>query len=776
VTSLLGKALATRAMPANTLDARDAMFAYTGNTYPTGAVMSVPSAGDREGGSSSNYEQAFRNTMLADGPVAACMLARRSLLSEARFVWQRIQRGRPTTIFGSPELSLLEQPWPNGTTGQLIARMSDLEGLAGNAFVVRRGEARTGDERLVLPRPDWTVIVGGNRNAPEASADVWDLDTEIIGYIYFPGGPLSGRDPVPLLVEDVAHYAPNPDPLSRWRGMSWLTPVLREVEADQAATDHKAAFFRNGASPQIVVSFDAAIKQEQVQKMAAQLNALTTGTGNAYRTLYLGGGADVTVVGRDLAQLDFANTQGRDETRIAAASGIHPVVLGLSEGLSGSSLNAGNFQAARRLTADRTLRPLWRGVCEALGSITTSPTPDNPTRGGGTTPVRLWIDERDIPFLREDIADVAAAQLTRAQAIAALVREGFDPDSVVAWSDADDLTLLTHTGAVSVQLQKTGPDGSTQTSTPTPPPQDGQPTGANGRPLAGAAAANGNGAGVGSGGVGRSSLPGLDDLTDDPDDDVIARYKATQPRASDGKWSHGGGGGAGAASEGGVPAGWGSQQPEGLDRGLARRSYDTLKGAGVWEGAAPPFETWYSRQNEILGKFNKGPVLTKKIGGSNVRIETADLPREHWKQAAADVEAVVGRNPAHPEVTYAYHSGGFEGEPNTLGMTRLGDPHVEINPTLYTKPPASYGAAWMPSATGHVSEYVTAHEYGHTLGAGKGHGEEIAQIWDKVPGVSGYGRGLQAEAAAEAYAEWHMTKGKTTNQFARAVAKIEGWK
>src|SRR3954454_5752521 len=219
-------------MPANTLDARDAIFGYTGNQYPTGTIMAPVGAGNREGGSSTNYEQSFRNTLIADGPVAACFLARRSLLSEARFVWQRMQRGRPTTIFGSSELALLETPWPNGTTGQLLSRMSDLEGLAGNAFVVRRGEARLGDERLVVPRPDWVTIVGGRRDGEPS--DVWDLDVDVIGYLYYPGGPLSGRDPVPLLVEDVAHYAPNPDPLSKWRGMSWLTPVLREVDSDKA--------------------------------------------------------------------------------------------------------------------------------------------------------------------------------------------------------------------------------------------------------------------------------------------------------------------------------------------------------------------------------------------------------------------------------------------------------------------------------------------------------------------------------------------------------------
>jgi hypothetical protein len=31
----------------------------------------------------------------------------------------------------------------------------------------------------------------------------------------------------------VAHWSPIPDPLANFRGMSWLTPVLREIDADQ---------------------------------------------------------------------------------------------------------------------------------------------------------------------------------------------------------------------------------------------------------------------------------------------------------------------------------------------------------------------------------------------------------------------------------------------------------------------------------------------------------------------------------------------------------------
>jgi hypothetical protein len=448
--SLIGRALATRAMPQLPAET----FGFQGVTYPTGAA-GLQYSPKREGGSSTNYERMFTNAMAADGPVAACMLARRVLLSEARFKWRRQNNGRPGALFGERSLRLLETPWPNGSTSDLIARMEDHAGLAGNAFVVRRragidfaGVPGVTPDRLAIRRPDWFSIVMGSYDDP--TLDATSLDAEVIGYLYWPGGVLQARDPVPLLVEDVAHYAPHPDPLAFWRGMSWLTPLLREIGTDLAATEHKARFFENGATPQLVVVFQPGVKPEQVTRLGSQLNAMTRGPENAYKTLYLGGGADVHVVGKDLAQLDFTATQGRSETRIAMLSGIHPAVLGMSEGLQGASLNAGNFSAARRLTADKALRPAWRNMAAALSTILDKPTaPDVP---GGGSPVELWYDDRDIPFLREDLKDVADAQLVKAQAMEALVRAGFDPASARDAIDADDLTLLSHTGLVSVQL------------------------------------------------------------------------------------------------------------------------------------------------------------------------------------------------------------------------------------------------------------------------------------------------------------------------------------
>jgi hypothetical protein len=159
--------------------------------------------------------------------------------------------------------------------------------------------------------------------------------------------------------------------------------------------------------------------------------------------MYLGGGADVKVVGSNFEQIAMKAVQGAGETRIAAAAGVPASILGISEGLSGSSLNAGNYTAARRRFADGTLRPLWRSACGALQNLV--PPPD-----GGA---RLWYDDRDVSFLQEDVADGADIRMKDAQTMRTLVDGGFEPSSVVAAVTTGDMARLVHTGSVSVQLQ-----------------------------------------------------------------------------------------------------------------------------------------------------------------------------------------------------------------------------------------------------------------------------------------------------------------------------------
>lgn len=434
MTSLIRSMLRQQPERAASLTLEQYVMQYNGLTYGLqGGGGSLAQSQEDIAASFQGYvDQAFK----ANGIVFACIVARMLLFSEARFQYQRLRDGRPGDLFGSPDLQILETPWLNGTTGKLLSRAMQDADLSGNSYTHRASR-----DRLTRLRPDWvTIMLGSGRRDWEPG----DLDSELIGYLYHPGGRHSGRDPVPLLPETVAHFAPIPDPTATYRGMSWLTPIVREIMGDKAAMDHKLKFFENGATVNLVVKVDPAVKGEQFKQWVALFKEAHDSRLNAYETVFLGGGSDMDAIGSDMKQVDFKQVQGHGETRVAAAAGVPPIIVGLSEGLEAATYS--NYGQARRRFADGTMRPLWREMAGALATIV-------PSAGRDT---RLWYDARDVSFLQEDEKDAADIQQVDAQTVKALVEAGFEPGSVVAAVMAVDFGLLKHTGYYSVQLQQLG--------------------------------------------------------------------------------------------------------------------------------------------------------------------------------------------------------------------------------------------------------------------------------------------------------------------------------
>lgn len=412
-------------------------FVFGGHSYPLGLNTTMTGS---KGEEFAPGLEPYVRAMSQSPPAFGAQLVRSLILAQARFTFRdRVARNS----FGGNGLRLLERPWRNGTTGQLITRMEWHAGAAGNSFVYRR---RAVDELKVV-RPDWVVVIHGSHEDPDEAG--WALDRELLGYAYYPGGVGSRNKPRTMNVEDVAHWMPIPDPMSPALGMSWLTPVIREIQGDIAATTHKLKFFEQGATPNLVVTGLPAEDETKFRSLVKMLGEQHDGVLNAYKTLYLSTGADATVVGSNLKDLDLKGLQGGHETRIAVASRVPAPVLGISEGLAGSSLNAGNYGQARRNLADGWMYPTLQDMCGAL-----SPIIDKPNEQA-----ELWFDTLDMPFVREDEKDAADIRSTDAQTLKALVDAGYDPDAAVAFLQGrGDLSELVgkHSGLFSVQLQPPG--------------------------------------------------------------------------------------------------------------------------------------------------------------------------------------------------------------------------------------------------------------------------------------------------------------------------------
>lgn len=376
-----------------------------------------------------------------NGPIFALMAFRLAMFSQIRWVYQSFSNGRPADVWSDQTLDVLNND------AQLNKRMIQDIDLAGNFYGVREPGAVRNEAHITRLRPDWVQVLS------DRPLDTYDAHVQ--AFAFYEGGPAGKTldDAVLFPAQEVVHWYDQPDPEATYRGMSWLTPIVREIAGDSAATGHKLKFFENGATPNLVFKFDASTAPAAVREFKDMIAQEHTGVRNAYRNLYLGGGADVTVVGADLKQLEFSLTQGKGESRLAAAARVPAVLVGFSEGMQAATYS--NFGQARRGAGDSLLYPLWTSAAAALANVVPPP--------AGS---RLWYDARDIPFLREDAKDDADIKAQEAQMIRTLIDAGYEPDTVVAAVTAGDWSRLRHTGLYSVQLQ---PPGTQPAGTPPAP-------------------------------------------------------------------------------------------------------------------------------------------------------------------------------------------------------------------------------------------------------------------------------------------------------------------
>lgn len=361
--------------------------------------------------------------------IAGLEQTRLGLFSQSEFKFQLLS---DRSLFGSPALSILEKPWRNGTSSDLLSRMLLDADFGGGAFVVKHIDGTL--ERL---RPDTMVIVSGL-----VETDDGRQRREVVGYAYDATDDLE-RQPEFFAADQVAHWVPLPDPRANFRGMSWLTPVMREIAADDDLSAHKRSYLANAATPNVVIKYSQELKQQQIDRVASAIQAKHSGPDKAYKTLILDAGADPMVLGNSFDQMKFADVQGAGETRLAVAAGVPPVIAGLREGMSSTSYNFYS-QAMRRFT-DITMRPLWASACAALAPLVDVP-----------AGARLWHDVTALTALQQGEKEAADTMLVIAQAAQALVTAGYTPESIKTSLSASDVMLLDHSGLVSVQMQAPG--------------------------------------------------------------------------------------------------------------------------------------------------------------------------------------------------------------------------------------------------------------------------------------------------------------------------------
>jgi hypothetical protein len=354
----------------------------------------------------------------SNSPVFAAFLIRMMLFSEARLCFQALDDKH---LFGNTDLSVLEHPWgPDSITGDLLARMEQDAGIAGQSYTW----APPGEGRLVRLRPDWTTII-----SELVPVDGGGQYRRKVGYWTEPPKGITGQGQGQFYpADEVCHWAPIPDPVADFRGMSWLTPVVRDVAGDDGLTQYKIKYLQNSASPNLLIKYAAKLQDATVDKIRERMAARHGGVDNAFKTLVLDQGADVTVIGNSLAQMDFSNVAAAGTERILAASMVPGVLVGL-EPLRGAGKG---YQESMHKLADLWARPQWRSACGALAQLVNVPAGN-----------RLWFDTADIAALQDGALQRGQTALVNMQAVLTGRQAGYTRESIpVAITSGDILKLV----------------------------------------------------------------------------------------------------------------------------------------------------------------------------------------------------------------------------------------------------------------------------------------------------------------------------------------------
>lgn len=390
---------------------------FNGHSY----LSSVQSYGPEE----QMWGYGAAQALTSNGVAYGIFRRRVDLFAQGRFRFRRFGNPRPTLADSFSTAALA----PLDNSRDMLEQCELGVARAGAAFFVDDG-----DELRSLPAEHCT-IVSGSRRYPDDPDVAWDAKP--IGLIYKPAH--SGLDPETWTWDEVYPYIPERDPEARWRGISWLRPAMEDIQSDNGARRYLSRFFTNHATPNTAVVFPPEVKKETVEVFKDLFLAKHAGVERSFRTAFLGGGADIKVIGASLKDLDSESVRQQVHKDIASAAGVPIVAAGIEQG------TYANSKESNRALADGKLRYLWAVAAETFARAIDVP-----------AGAELYVETGHISALQADALDDANVLEAQARTMSVLANSGWEPDSARDGVTKGDLSGIVHTGNLSVQLLPPG--------------------------------------------------------------------------------------------------------------------------------------------------------------------------------------------------------------------------------------------------------------------------------------------------------------------------------
>ncbi|MDG1118137.1 MAG: phage portal protein [Flavimaricola sp.] len=275
------------------------------------------------------------------------------LIAEAAAALPLILQDHARRYDRHPVLDLIGRP--NGVQGraELLEALFGQILLTGNGYLegVRLDEARDIPQELHVLRSDRVSLIPG--------ADGWP-----VAYDYTVGGRKHrfALDEGPSPVCHIKSFHPQDDHY----GFSPLQAAATSVDVHNAAARWSKALLDNAARPSGAIVYrgadgQAALSQDQYDRLLGEMESQHQGARNAGRPMLLEGGLDWKPMGFSPSDMEFQKTKEAAAREIAVAFGVPPMILGFP----GDATYA-NYQEANRAFYRLTVLPMATRVTSAI--------------------------------------------------------------------------------------------------------------------------------------------------------------------------------------------------------------------------------------------------------------------------------------------------------------------------------------------------------------------------------------------------------------------------
>ncbi len=273
--------------------------------------------------------------------VYACVMEKATSLPDAPF---RVfgPDGMGESREDHPLRRLLANPNPVTTEFELMEITSIYMDLAGIAF--------------------WEVV---ENNAGQVT-ELWPLRPDLVRLWpvgnHYEYGYVIGNGKMAPLGRNVLSFK-YPSPMTIPLGQAPMRAANRAVALDNEATDFVKQLLQNRAVPGTVIETEQKIDEGLTDRLTAKWIERFGGN-NRGTPAFLQKGMKVHTLGLNLGELEFPDLRTISESRICAAFGVPPILVGAKVGLDRSTF--ANYAEARKSFWEETLIPLQKRLTQVI--------------------------------------------------------------------------------------------------------------------------------------------------------------------------------------------------------------------------------------------------------------------------------------------------------------------------------------------------------------------------------------------------------------------------